>query len=106
MTWDDVLTRLEKSGLNPIEETYMENYGKILTAQRPEFRNHNFRCTYGVVKCDGIEVEVFVFPDEAHRNDFLEVIGPDPWWLAHENLALHFPECDPSVVAKVLNAIG
>ena len=105
MTWDDVLARMEDSGLNPIEETYMENYGKILTAQRPEFRDHYFRCTYGLMKCADIEVEVFVFPDEAHRNEFLEVIGNDPWWLAHDNLAFHFPVCDPAIVSKFLNAI-
>ena len=38
MIWYDVMKRLEDCGLNPVEETYMENYGKILTAQRPEFR--------------------------------------------------------------------
>jgi len=33
------------------------------------------------VKCDGIALEsVFVFPDEAHRIDFQNVIGNDPWW--------------------------
>ncbi|HLQ79134.1 MAG TPA: hypothetical protein VK210_17375 [Terriglobia bacterium] len=105
MTWDDVLTRMENAGLNPVEETYMENYGKILTAQRPEFRDHNFRCTYGVVKCAGVEVELYLFPDEAHRIDFQNVIGNDPWWFSRENLAMHFHESDPDVVTRILNAM-
>jgi len=106
MTWDDVLTRLEKSGLHPVEETYMENYGKILTAQRREFRERNFRCTYGVVKCHSIDLELFVFPDESQLNDFMDVIGGDPWWLVRDNIVLHFPECDPALVTTILGAIG
>lgn len=106
MTWDDVLTRMEEGGLHPVEETYMENYGKILSAQRPEFQDRYFRCTYGVVKCEEIQLELFLFPDEGQRNDFLEVIAGDPWWLVRENVVLHFPECDPAIVTKILTAIG
>ena len=65
-----------------------ENYGKILTAQRPEFRDRYFRCTYGIVNCEGIKLELFLFPDEGQRNDFLEVIAGDPWWLVRENAVL------------------
>ena len=78
MTWDEVLTRMENAGLNPVEETYMENYGKILSAQHPEFRAHYLRCTYGVVKCGDITVDMFLFPDEAQRSDFLDVIAMIP----------------------------
>jgi hypothetical protein len=106
MTWDDVLTRLTDSGLNPSEEIYMENYGKILSADRPEFHERYFRCTYGVVSCDGITLELFLLPDETQRDDFMDVIARDPWWVARDNLVVHFPECDPSTVAKVMSAIG
>jgi hypothetical protein len=105
MIWYDVVTRLKESGLNPVEETYMENYGKILSAQRPEFRDRSFRCAYGVVKIEGIDVEVYLFPDEIHREDFMDLVGNDPWWLARANIVLHFPESDPAIVTKVLNAI-
>lgn len=105
MTWDDVLTRLETSGLRIEEETYMENYGKILAAQQPEFQDRSFRCTYGAVQCDGIRIELFLFPDEGQRNDFLEVIAGDPWWLVHENVVIHFPACDPAAVTEILRAI-
>jgi hypothetical protein len=106
MTWDDILTRLEASGLHPVEETYMENYGKILSAQCPEFRERNFRCTYGVVKCDGIHLELFLLPDEIQRNDFMDVIATDPWWLGSNNFVVHFPECDPDTVTKIMNSMG
>jgi len=106
MTWGDVMTRMENAGLNPTEEIYMENYGKVLTAQRPEFRDYSFRCTYGIVKCAGVELELFLFPDEAQRIEFQSVIGNDPWWLSHDNLALHFPECDTELVTRILNAIA
>jgi hypothetical protein len=106
MTWDDVLTRLADSGMNPVEVTYMENYGKILAAQRPEFQDRNFRCTFGIVDCDGIPLELFLFPDEIHLTDFLDVIGNDPWWFDRDNLVIHFPECDPAIVSKILSAIG
>jgi hypothetical protein len=106
MTWDDVLTRMEKSGLEPVEETYMENYGKILSAQRPEFRDRLFRCIYGAVKCAGIDLEVFLFPNEVQRDEFMDVVGTDPWWLAQGNAVVHFPECDPAIVTKILKAIA
>jgi hypothetical protein len=105
MIWYDVMTRLKASGLNPIEEIYMENYGKILSAQRPEFRDRIFKCAHGVVKINGIDVEVYLFPDEVHREEFMDVVGGDPWWLARENAVLHFPESDPAIVTKILDAI-
>ena len=106
MIWYDVMKRLEDSGLNPIEETYMENYGKVLTAQRPEFRDRIFKCAYGLVRCGGIDLEVYLFPDEIHREEFMDVIGSDPWWLARNNVVLHFPESDPAVVTKIVRAIS
>jgi len=106
MIWYDVMKRLEESGLNPVEEAYMENYGKILTAQRPEFRDRMFRCTFCVVRCSGFDVEFFLFPDEAHRSEFMDVVGDDPWWMAHGNVVFHCPECDPDIVTRIVSAIG
>jgi len=106
MIWYDVMTRLKESGLNPIEEIYMENYGKILTAQRPEFHDRSFRCAYGAVKCVGVELELFLFPDEIQRDEFMDVIGSDPWWIARRNVVLHFPECEPDILASIVNAIA
>ena len=105
MIWYDIMTRLKEAGLNPVEETYMENYGKILTAQRPEFHDRVFRCAYGLLNCDGIDIEFFLFPDEVHRDEFMDVVGSDPWWLARSNVVLHFPETDPALVTRVLDAI-
>jgi len=106
MIWWDVMTRLKDAGLAPIEETYMENYGKILTAQRPEFRDRSFRCAFGLVNSAGVEVEVYLFPDEVQRSEFMEIVGTDPWWIAQDNVVLHFPGCDPAIVAKFLDAIS
>ena len=106
MIWYDVLKKLEDSGLHPMEETYMENYGKILTAQRPEFRDRFFRCTYGVVRCAGIDVEFYLFPDELHRSEFMDVVGGDPWWLAQDNVVIHCPECDPLIFTRIAGAMG
>jgi hypothetical protein len=105
MIWYDVMARLKNSGLNPVEETYMENYGKILSAQRPEFRDRMFRCAYGAVNIEGIDVEVYLFPDEIHREEFMEVVGNDPWWLARGNVVFHFSESDPIIVTKILDAV-
>jgi hypothetical protein len=102
MTWDDVMDRLEAAGLRPTEEIYMEHYGKVLAAQRPEFHGRYFRCTYGVIRYEGLRVEVFLFPSESHLREFLEVIGDDPWYLLTANAVLHFPECDPVVVDRIL----
>ena len=106
MNWDDVIDRLTAADLKPIEEIYMEHYGKVLTAKRPEFHGRYFRCTYGVVKCSGLRVEVFLFPSEVHLHEFLEVIGDDPWYLATRNAVLHFPECDPALIGNILDAIS
>jgi hypothetical protein len=57
------------------------------------------------VKIDGIDVEVYLFPDEIHREEFMDVVGNDPGWLARGNLVLHFPVSDPAIVTKILDAI-
>src|SRR5215510_2526909 len=106
MNWDNILDRLETAGLKPSEEIYMEHYGKVLAVQRPEFHGRYFRCTYGVIRCDGIRVEVFLFPSEGHMHEFLELIGDNPWYLSTANAVLHFPECDPAKVDKILGSIG
>ena len=105
MTWDDVIDRLQAAGLEPQEEIYMEHYGKVLAAQRPEFHGRNFRCTFGALRCEGMRLEVFLFPSEGHLHEFLEVIGDDPWYLSTANAVLHFPECDPATVDKILAAL-
>ena len=106
MNWDDVIDRLSDAELKPIEETYMEHYGKVLAAQRPEFHGRYFRCTYGVIKCRDVQVEVFLFPSDSHLREFLEVIGDDPWYLTAGNAVVHFPECDPENVDKILTALN
>jgi hypothetical protein len=106
MNWDDVIDRLTAAELRPIEEIYMEHYGKVLSTERPDFHGRNFRCTYGVVRCEGLRVEVFLFPSEFHRGEFLEVIGDDPWYIATSNAVLHFPQCDPAVIGDIVNAIS
>jgi hypothetical protein len=106
MTWDDVLDRLKAANLDPIEEIYMEHYGKVLASQRPEFRGRNFRCTYGVIRCGKLRLEAFLFPSEIHLHEFLEVIGDDPWYISTSNAVLHFPETDPADVDNILGAIA
>ena len=97
--------RLKESGLNPVEETYMENYGKVLSAQRPEFHDRYFRCTHGVVQAGGTSVELFLFPWNGHAEEFLEVVQHLPGWFIHENLALHFSTSDQAVVRQILDAV-
>jgi hypothetical protein len=106
MNWDQVRDRMRDSGLPVTEEIYMENYGKILAAQRPEFDGRNFRCAYGVVNCGGLRIEAFLFPSEGHLNEFIEVIGSDPWWIPYANVIFHFPQSDPELVEKILQAIA
>jgi hypothetical protein len=108
MTWDDVLDRLTDAGLKPIEDTYMENYGKLLAAERPEFQDRVIRCTYGRIRCAGPDLflEVFLFPSESHVEDFLELMKADTSWLAYDNAAVHFPNCDSSIVEKVLRGLS
>ena len=105
MTWNDLLERMESAGLHPIEETFMENFGKVLAAQRAEFRDRYFRCTYGVVNCLDTRIEVFLFPDPAQSTEFLDLAGTDPWWFMLSNAVLHFSECDPFVIQRVLTAL-
>jgi hypothetical protein len=106
MIWNDVLEQLHAGGLNPVEEIYMENYGKILAVQRPEFAGRYFRCAYGVVLVNGVRVETFLFPSEIHLQEFLDVIGDDPWWVSHKNVIFHFPPSDPDVIDNILGAIS
>jgi hypothetical protein len=84
----------------------MENYGKILAAQRPEFAGRYFRCAYGALKCNGLRVEVLIFPDAGHLQEFCEVTGDDPWRVARKNVIFHFPVSDPTVVGNILDAIS
>ena len=106
MTWDDLLDRLRSADLDPVEEIYMENYGKILARERKEFHGRNFRCTYGVLSCSGLQFEAYVFPSLGHLEDFLAVIGDDPWWIPRQNVVLHFPLSDPAAFAGILDAVS
>ena len=85
MTWDDLMDRLKTAALHPVEETYMEHYGKVLAAQRPEFKGYHFRCTYGKVNCAGADVEFFLFPWEGHAEEFMEVVGHEAAWFIRKN---------------------
>ena len=105
MTWNDVLDRLRAAGLKPAEETYMEHYGKVLAANRPEFQNRTIRCTYGRLRCAGLAIEIYLFPSEGQLQDFMELMGDDPWWVVRENAIVHFPVCDPDVVKTILSAL-
>jgi hypothetical protein len=106
MVWNDLLDRLNSAGLKPVEEIYIDNYGNMLPLDRPAFRGRYFRCARGVVRCRGIRVEAFLFPSKGNLDDFLEVIGSDPWWVVHENVLLHFPESDPETVGEMVEAIS
>jgi hypothetical protein len=96
---------MKSAGLDPVEEIYIDNYGNTLPLDRPEFRGRFFRCARGVVKCGDLRIEAFLFPSETHLQDFLEVAGDDPWWVAQQNVLLHFPEADPAVVGTIMEAI-
>jgi hypothetical protein len=106
MTFADVLDRLRTAGLNPAEEIYIDNYGNILPMEHPGFKGRFFRCARGVVNCNGSRVEVYLFPSESHREDFLEVIGTDPGWIAHQNVVLRLSQGDPAIMGSILQAIS
>jgi len=106
MNWNDVLDRMRASGLPTTEDTYMENYGKILTVERPEFRDRHIRCAFGVVNCGGLQIESYLFPSEGHLQEFVEIIGEDPWWIPVANVMFHFPESDPAIIEKILESIS
>jgi hypothetical protein len=106
LTWDDVLEKLTSAGLRPLEEIYIDNYGNLLPLEHPEFQGRYFRCARGVITCGDVRIEALIFPSEGHLDDFLEVIGDDPWWIVHPNVVLHFPESDPAVIGNILEAIS
>ena len=105
MNWDDGLRRMQAAGLDPVEEVYVDNYGNTLPLERPEFRNRFFRCARGVIRCNGLRIEAFLFPSEGDLQEFIEVMGADPWWVAHQNAVFHFPVSDPAIVDDILEAI-
>lgn len=105
MNWDNVIDRLEAAHLKPVEELYIEHYGKVLATERPEFQGRYFRCTYGALQLEGTKVEIFLFPSEFHRDEFLEVIGDNHWYVYTGNAVLHFPQGDPAVIANILQAL-
>lgn len=106
MTWDDIIDRMRSAELSPVEEIYVDNYGNSLPLDYPEFQGRFFRLARGVVKCNGLKIEAFVFPSEGHLQEFMEVIGDDPWWVVHKNIVLHFPVSDPAVVGNILDSIS
>jgi hypothetical protein len=106
MTWDDVIERLRIADMAPVEEIYMEHYGKILAIDRPEFHGRYFRCTFGQVRCHDVHVEVFLFPSEYHLQEFLEVIGHSAQYLSTGNVVLHFPHADGPLIQNILDAVS
>ena len=106
MTWDDVLERLVSAGLDPVEEVYVDNYGNMLPTEYPRFRDRVFRCARGIIECGGVRIEAYVFPSESQLEDFMELIGKDPLWVADHNVVFHFQESDPAFIGRILNAIS
>ena len=106
MVWNELLDRMESAGLHPVEEIYIDNYGNFLPIDRPEFRGRYLRCARGVIRAGDLRIEVFLFPSEGHLQDFLEILGESPWWIARQNVLFHFPESDPAVFRKILDAIS
>ena len=106
MVWNELLDRLQAAGLKPVEDIYIDNYGNSLPLDRPEFQGRYFRCARGVIRSGGVRVEVFLFPADGYLQDFVEIVGADPWWVAHQNVLLHFPETDPAVIDKFLEALS
>jgi hypothetical protein len=106
MTWDDVLDKIRGAGLNAAEEIYIDNFGNSLPSEYPQFHGRFLRCARGVINCKGVRVEVYIFPSESQLQDFLDVIGGDPSWIAHQNVALHSPGSDSGVIDGILQAIS
>src|SRR5262249_10840535 len=106
MNWDDLVDRMRQAGLDPREETYMEHYGKVLSAQRSEFRDRIIRCTYGKVLFGESSLEVFLFPSEGHLQDFVEVSGEDASWGSLENALFRVQTSDPSLARRIVQAIS
>jgi len=105
MTWDDVLEKLDSAGLQPVEEIYVDNYGNTLPIEHPNFQDRVFRCARGIMECRGVRIETYIFPSEGQAEDFLEVIGQNPLWVAHQNVVFHFPESGFSLIHSILDAI-
>jgi hypothetical protein len=59
-----------------------------------------------VIRSGGVRIEVFLFSADIYLQDFVEIIGADPWWVAHQNVLLHFPETDPDFIGKFLEALS
>jgi hypothetical protein len=106
VTWEGLLERLVAAGLNPVEVTYMENYGKLLSSKDSRFRGRQFRCTYGAINVNGLGVEVLLFPSEIHRSEFLEIAGQSPWRAAAGNALLAFDRMEFEIMDRVLGALG
>jgi hypothetical protein len=104
MTWDDLLERLSSSGLDPIEEVYVDNYGNTLPLEHPKFRGRVLRCARGIMECDGVRIEAYIFPSESQLEDFLEVLGEDPLWVREQNVVFHFRESDSGLIGGIVKA--
>src|SRR5437764_15437748 len=102
MTWDDVRERLGSAGLAPVEEIYVDNYGNTLPTEYSRFQNRAFRCARGIMKCGGVRFETYIFPSEGQVEDFLEVIGENPLWVASRNVVFHFPESGTAIIDRIL----
>ena len=106
MIWNDLLSRLRAAGLRPVEEIYIDNYGNTLPLDNPKFHGRSFRCARGIFHASKLNVETFVFPSEGDLQDFLTVIGNDPWWVPYQNVVFHFPEADPETIGSILEAVA
>ena len=38
--------------------------------------------------------------------EFMEVLGDIPRWVPFTNVVFHFPESDPAIIGKILEAIS
>ena len=106
MVWNDLINRLRAAGLHPVEEIYIDNYGNALPLDNPKFRGRFLRCARGVLQAKNLKIETLLFPSEEDLQEFLALIGDDPWWVPHENVVFHFPEADPEIIGNILEAVA
>ncbi len=89
MTWNELMDRMQRAGLEPYEEEFMDDYGVLATRKYTALEGRYFRCMFAATRVEGFSFETYVFPSAADAIEFKELMTAGAQWRRRDNLVLH-----------------
>jgi hypothetical protein len=106
VVWEELILRLSRAGLGPIEDDFIDDYGQFAARHIPRLRDRFFRCTRGRLIVENCRVEAYRFSSESEAEDFLMLMsGEGGRWAIRSTLVLRVEEDREELLDRILTAL-